>query len=148
MDSQRSYRAPKTVLARMQVVHLGKIAFNMQFIPLAIVTAGVLSLILLGFYYFLLAMISLMTLFAIYAIYPGFASLWAGGEALEEIGNVVASAWKFVVPIVFVLSAASIICLCFDKNNKHIARIVVSAIVSAIALVVLIIRLVETGAVV
>lgn len=132
----------------MQIVHFGKIAFNLQFIPLAAIAAGVVSSILIGFYYFILAMVSLLTLFAIYAIYPGFASLWAGGESLIEIAGVISSSWKYVVPIVFVLSAASIVCLCFDKNDKHIARIVVSAIVCVIAFVILILRLTGSGAVV
>lgn len=50
------------------------------------------------------------------------------------------------VPIVTVLAVASLICLCFDKNKKHTARIAVSAVICIFALAVLFLKLANTEA--
>lgn len=144
MENQKTFKTQNKTLARMQVVHLGKILFNLQFIVVAIMVASVLSFIMPAIYYLFLVCIAFLTLFTLFAN-PTFKSFWAGGETLTKIATVLSQSWKYTVPIVLVLAIASIICLCFDKNQKHIARIVVSVIICVLALIVLLLKLVNTG---
>lgn len=144
MENQKTFRTPSKTLARMQVVHLGKIVFNMQFIVLAIMLASVLTFIMPAIYYMLLICIGMLSLFILFAN-PTYRAFWKGGETLTKIADVLTRSWKYTVPIVLILAAVSIICLCFDKYKKHTARIVVSAIICVIALVVLILKLINKG---
>lgn len=144
MENQKTFKTPTKDLAKMQVVHFGKILFNLQFIAVAIMVASVLSFIMPAIYYLLLLCAALLSLFSLFAN-PTFLAFWSGGETLAEIANFLSGSWKFTVPIVAVLAAGSIVCLCFDKNKKHTARIVVSAIICVLALVVLILKLVNIG---
>lgn len=129
----------------MQVVHFGKILFNMQFIAVAIMAASVLSFLFTAVYYLLLICAAFLSLFTLFAN-PTFQSLWAGGESLTAVASVLSQSWGYTVPIVIALSVGSIVCLCFDKNEKHTARIVVSAIVCVLALFVLFLKLANSGA--
>jgi len=144
MENQKTFKTPKSVLVRMQVVHLGKILFNMQFIAVAVMAASVLTFIMPAIYYILLVSVACLSLFTLFAN-PDFAALWSGGETLTKLAETLSLSWKYTVPIVAVLAIASIICLCFDKNKKHTARIVVSAIFCVLAIVVLLIKLVLLG---
>ncbi len=141
MENQKAFKTPIKTLARMQVVHFGKILFNLQFIALAVMAASVLSFLMPVVYYLLLLCIAFLTLFLIFAN-PTFLSFWSGGEALAKM----AQSWKYTVPIVTVLAVASLICLCFDKNKKHTARIAVSAVICIFALAVLFLKLANTEA--
>lgn len=144
MENQKTFKTPSKTLARMQVVHFGKILFNMQFIAVAIMAASVLSFIMPAIYYLLLIFIALLTLFTLFAN-PTFMSFWSGGETLTKIAEVLTQSWKYTVPIVAALAIASIICLCFDKNKKHPARIAVSAVMCILAVIVLIAKLINKG---
>lgn len=144
MENQKKFKTPKNVLARMQVVHFGKVLFNMQFIVVAIMAASVISFIIPFLYYIMLASILVFSLFSLLAN-DTFMSLWSGGETLTKIASILTQSWKYTVPLVAILSIASIVCLCFDKHEKHIAKIVVSVIICVIALVVLFFKLVNMG---
>ena len=145
MENQKAFKRTIKTLARMQVVHFGKILFNLQFIALAVMAASVLSFLIPVIYYLLLLCIALLTLFTVF-INPTFLSLWSGGEALTKIAETLAQSWKYTVPIVTVLAIASLICLCFDKNKKHPARIAVSAVICIFALAVLFLKLANAEA--
>lgn len=144
MENQKTYKTPKKTLARMQVVHFGKIVFNLQFIAVAIMAASVLSFIMPGIYYLMLVCIAFLSLGSL-LLNPTFLNMWSGGETLTQIAEVLTHSWKYTVPIVGVLAIVSIVCLCFDKNQKHVARIVVSAIICVLALVVLFFKLINMG---
>ncbi len=144
MENQKTYKTPSKTLARIQVVHFGKILFNMQFIAVAIMAASVISFIMPALYYIVLACIAFLSLGSL-LVNETFRSMWAGGETLTKIAEVLTHSWKYTVPIVVVLAIASIVCLCFDKNKKHIARIVISAIICVLALIVLFLKLVNSG---
>lgn len=144
MENQKVYKTPSKTLARMQVVHFGKILFNLQFVAVAIMVASVLSFIMPAIYYLVLICIAFLSLFTVFAN-PTFMSFWSGGETLTKIASVLTQSWKYTVPIVLALAIASIVCLCLDKNQKHIARIVVSVIICVLALIVLIAKLINTG---
>lgn len=144
MENQKSYRTPSGTLARMQVVHFGKIMFNMQFIPVVIMAASILSFILPAIYYILLICALFLSLFTLLANETFMAS-WAGGETLVRVMEALYYSWTYTVPIVAVMSIASIVCLSFDKREKHIGRIVTSAIIFVLALVLLFFKLVNSG---
>lgn len=133
---------PKSVLARMQVARLGKIAFNLQFLAVAIMAASVLFFLAIAVYYVLLLAVTIVTLGLIFAAYPSFGNLWSGGEVLGDIFNMLAASWPYAIPAALALSVTSIICLCFDYREKHIARISISAVIAVISLIVLIVKLV------
>lgn len=144
MEKQQTFKTPNKTLARMQVVHLGKILFNLEFLALAIMLASVLTFILPALYYLVLICIMFLTLFIVFAS-PEFMSWWNGGETLAKVADAMTQSWKFTVPIALALAAISIVCLCFDKNQKHTARIVVSAIIAVGAAILLIAKLINGG---
>lgn len=146
MENKKVYKTPKNILARMQVVHFGKILFNLEFIAVAIMLASVISFIMPALYYIMLVCIAFLSLGSLLAN-ETFRSMWAGGETLTKIAEVLTHSWKYTVPIVLVLAIASIVCLCFDKNQKHIARIVISSIICVVALIILIFKLINSGAI-
>lgn len=146
MENQEAFKTPKKMLARMQVVHLGKILFNLQFLAVAVMAFSMLSFIFTAGYYMILICAAFLTLFTLF-LNPTFRALWSGGEALTKFAEALADSWKFTVPIVAALALAAIACLCFDAKEKHTVRIVASTVICAIAVVVLITELVVTGGV-
>ncbi len=144
MENLKTFKTPCKTLARMQVVHFGKILFNLQFIAVAVMVASVISFILPAFYYILLFCIATLTLYTLF-LDPTFRAMWAGGETLTKIAEAMTHSWKFTVPIAIIFAITSIVCLCFDKHQKHIARIVVSSIICVLALILLFFKLVNTG---
>lgn len=139
-------KTPKKVLLRMQVGRLGKILFGLQFIALSVVFASVLSVVAIVVFYLFMAMVTIATFGLIFAAYPNFADWWAGGEVLQNIFTVLASSWKYVIPVSIVLAIFSIVCLCLDYREKHTARIAVSAIIGVLAVAMLVIKLIGGGA--
>lgn len=134
-------KAPNNVLARMQVVHLGQILFRVQFVALAIMLASIISFIIIPIYYVLLIAIAMVTLFTLF-LNPVFMSFWSGGAALAQLTSVLGYSWKYTIPVVLVLSISSIVCLCFDKNKKHIGKIVGCAFICVAAIIMLIFEIV------
>lgn len=144
MNQQKTLSTPTKTLVRMQVVHLGKILFNLQFIGVAVMMASVLSFIMPAIYYLMLICAAVLSLFILLG-YPTFRSLWAGGETLLQVADTLTRSWQYTVPIVAGLAVAAIVCLCFDKHQRHPARITVSVIIAALALFVLFLKIANTG---
>lgn len=144
MDNQKTFKTSNNILIRMQIVHLGKILFNLQFIAVAVMAASVISFIMPAIYYLFLIFIALLTLFIAFTN-PAFTSLWTGGETLTKIADTLTQSWRYTIPIVAILAIFSIICLCFDKNQKHHARILVSTIIAILAIIVLLLKFINTG---
>lgn len=128
----------------MQVVHFGKILFNMQFIAVAVMIASVLSFIIPAIYYLLLICILMLSLFTLLAK-PEFVALFSGGETLSKIAEALANSWNYTIAIVAVFSVASIVCLCLDKHKQQLPRIIISAVVCGIDLLILLIKLAVSG---
>lgn len=137
-----------SILLRIQIVHFGKILFNFEILTLAVMLACVMTFIFPAIYYILLFSISVITLFSVYAWYPEFSSLWAGGETLVEVATYFAQSWQYTVPILLILSVCSILCLCFDRSQKHLARIILSILFAIFAIIVLFLKLVNEGVIV
>ncbi len=144
MNSQKIFKTPSKTLVKMQIVHFGKILFNLQFIVLAIMLASIVSFILPAIYYLFLVFILCFSFFTLFAN-PTFMSLWSGGETLTKVASSLTHSWQYTIPIAAVLSIASIVCLCFDKNIKHIARILISLIILVFAVIILFFKLVNSG---
>ena len=144
MDNRQTFKTPLKTLVRMQVVHFGKILFNLQFIAVAVMIASVLSFIIPAIYYLVLICILLLSLFTLLAN-PEFVALLSGGEAFEEIAKALTDSWNYTIAVVAVFSVASIVCLCFDKHKLQLPRIIVSAVVCGIDLLILLIKLAVSG---
>lgn len=144
MEQPKNFQTPKPMLARMQVAHLGKITFNLQFLALAIMLASIVTFILPAIYYLMLICIAMLTLFIAFAN-PAYTKLWSGGEHLLTVADFLTKSWKYTIPILLALSVTTIICLIFDKNQKHVARITFSAIFALCSLIYLIAKLINTG---
>lgn len=140
---EKTYK--NNILIRMQLVHLGKILFNLQFLMIAIMLASVMTFIFPAIYYLMLIAISLLTIFSIYAWYPEFSSFWAGGETLTKIATIFAHSWKYTVPITLVLAVASIVCLSFDDREKQIPRIILSVLFAVFAIIILVLKFINEG---
>ncbi len=132
-------------LVRFQIVHFGKIAFNWQFVVLALMLSSVLSFIIPVVYYVILFAIMLFTLFTIFVMVPDFGSWFAGGEVLLKVTEILARSWQYTIPLALVLAVLSVACLSLDRNGKHRGRIVFSVIVAVCACVILILKLVNQG---
>ncbi|MDE7163514.1 MAG: hypothetical protein K2O44_05500 [Clostridia bacterium] len=146
-NNVQSVPTPKNVLIRMQIARLGKIAFNLQFIAVALMAASVLSFLSIVVYAAIVMVAVICTLGLIFVAYPSFADgLTGSGEALTSIFNMLAASWTYTAPTALALAGVSIICLCFDYREKHVARISISAVIAAIAVIVLIIKLVGGAA--
>lgn len=146
MEENFTYKTPKDTLLKMQVIHLGKITFNLQFILLAIMLAGVLTFIMPAIYYLMLICVAFLSLFTLFAN-PNFKALWSGGETLTKVAEFFVQSWKFTVPIAMVLSIITIVCLLFDKSKKHTAKIAISVIIVVIAAVILVAKFINGGGV-
>lgn len=145
MGNEKTDKTPVKMLVGMQVVHFGKILFNLQFIVLAVMIASVLSFIIPAIYYVILFAIMLFTLFTVFLWYPEFSSWLSGGETMMRIAEDLAASWKYTVPIAAALAVAVIVCLCFDRQRKQTVRIVISALICVFAVIVFIYKFVRTG---
>lgn len=140
MENRNVYKTPKKTLARLQVVHFGKITFNLQFVAMAFMIASVLSFFIYPVYYVMLIGVTAFTLGMIFVWYPNFKAWWTT-DTLNKFTVWLARSWKYTVPIVMLLAAISIICLCFDKDKKKQAgRIAVAAILIVLAVIFLLIK--------
>ena len=138
MENQKLFRPSKKELARMQVIEFGKILFNLQII-MTLIAASPLPFAMYPLYYAGLLLISILTGFIIFA-YPGFASLWNPSRLymfLTSLNN----SWKITIPVVIGLALLSILCLSFDKNNKHLKRIITLIVIIVYVIIYLIFRL-------
>lgn len=141
------YKTPKGILARMQAVHFGKILFNLQFLAVAAMAASALSVFATVVFYLFMVIMTIGSVGLIYVLYPPFAGWWAGGEKLQEIMEVLAVSWQYAVPVALALSLGSIVLLCFDRDERHAGRIVVSALVALFSIVFLIVKWINAGGV-
>lgn len=142
MENNKSIKTPTDIVLRMQIVHLGKILFNLQFIFVTIMVASILTFILPAIYYLILFIVAAITLFSLFAN-STFRSLWSNGEVLTQVANYLSGSWKYTIPLVLIFSIMSIACLCFDKNKKHTARILLSGILFVVSIIILILKLVN-----
>ena len=126
-------KTPKNILVNMQVERLGNIAFIMQFISLAIMFLGMATFMLVLVYYTVLFVIALFTFFLLF-FSPEFVALFSAGDGVLNFSLIISNLWKITAPATIVFSVTSIVCLCLDKGRKHTAKIIISAVVAAIAL--------------
>lgn len=138
MENQKLFRPSKKELARMQVIEFGKILFNLQII-MTLIVASPLPFAVYPLYYAGLLLISIFTGFIIFA-YPSFVSLW-NPRRLYMFLTSLNNSWKITIPIVIGLVLLSILCLSFDKSNKHLKRIITSIVIIVYVIIYLIFRL-------
>ncbi len=138
-------KTPNKILAQMQTARLGKIAFALQFIALAVMLLSVFSFIVFLAYIVVILVLAFFMLFRLY-FSPIFESWWAAGLNIINFAVMTVKWWVYTAPVTLVLSAVSIGCLCADRKNKHTVKIVLSVIVAALTLGYIITNLIIMGA--
>ena len=149
----------KKVIQSLHFGHLGKIAFNLSIVSLAISLATILTFLLTA----LIAMVGvLVVLFAVIIIiftlgliltvpnyWDGAMSILnftsSSAEKIALFGEKLASTWPIIVPLGILMSILSIVFLSLDKTRKHKARIIFSSIILAITVIVLILLIIGIG---
>ena len=137
-------KTPKKILAEMQVVRLGKIAFVWQFIAVAVMLVSVITLLAAAMYYMLMLVAILGTAFLI-LLSPEFQAWLGAGDGILQFSMSLSSWWKYAAPVALALSVLSIVCLCADRHQKHLVRIILSAVVAVFVIIYIIIKLINTG---
>ena len=145
MAEKERVQTPKKLLAQMQVARFGNIAFALQFISFAIMVFSAVAFLAVAAYYLILLAVAMLTFFLLF-FNPTFAAMWGAGEGVLSFTVTIASWWRFTAPITLAVSAISIVCLCLDRKNKHIAKIIVSAVVACFSLIYLVANLIVVGA--
>lgn len=133
-DRKQNFKTPSITLFRMQMVHFGKILFNLQFIAPLFVLSNIITAAMYVIYYLILFAITMFTLFTVFIWYPEFGNWWQA-DYLNQFFQILSGAGKYVLPISICASILSTVCLCFDKNEKHIKRIVINSLVLVVLII-------------
>lgn len=137
MENQPLYRPTTDALARLQVVHFGKICFNLEIATLVVMLLGFLSIMISAavmlIYYLVLFVVLIGSMFLI-LFSEDYRKLWSGGDVVTKIADAVGQAWPYILPATMVLALLSVVCLCFDKHQKHFVRIGISVAVFVVLL--------------
>lgn len=119
----------------MQVVRFGKICFNLEIAALVIMLVSFLSVMIsmavMIMYYLVLFIVLIGSLFFI-LMDEGYRKLWSSSDWVTKIGDAMGQCWHYLTPVAGVLAVVSIVCLCFDKNQKHFVRIAISVLVALV----------------
>lgn len=137
-------KTPKKILAQMQLARLGKIAFVWQFIAVAVMLVSVITFLAAAMYYLVLIVIILGSAFLI-LLSSDFQNWLNAGDGIMQFSVSLANWWKYAAPVALALSVLSIVCLCADRHRKHLARIILSALVALFAVIYYIVKLIYTG---
>ncbi len=139
MDNQDKFKTPNKALVRMQVVRLGKILFTLQVIA-SIALASPFTFAIYPLYYAALILLTLFTGFTLFIAYPGFASWWDPARIYNFTISIL-DTWKYMIPLILIISLLSILCLSFDKNKKHLGRMLASIIMMVLVIIYVLFRL-------
>ena len=135
------YQPSPMALARMQVVHFGRIAFNWA-VALLIVTvlawiSVFLSLVGTMAYYVLLVAATIVTLGMLF-LWDGFGNLWQT-EWVADLAQWLGKCWHYTLPVVIGCALVAVVCLCLDRQQKHPARITVAVVMTIVSAAILLI---------
>lgn len=130
-------------LAKMEFnnfgLRLGKIFFNLAIFLLIFCVCGMVSLLSTAFLFLVGAVVTILSMGTIFVYAPNFwNSIVAGMKATANFSNFVLGNAYIFLSITILLSALSVVLLALDRQNKHTARIVVSSINLAFAVLFMI----------
>lgn len=148
---QKQCDVPPKELANIYLSHFGVIFSNISIVGLIVGCMAALSSIMVVFCSALTVLILVMgimvSLGTVFVIIPNYCSLFGRATKVLEWFPVAKlfNAALYIIPISMALSVVSIVMLAFDKQKKHIGRIVFSSIVLGLLLIVFIALLVKGG---
>ena len=127
---------PVGFMANQYCYHLGIILSNLSIIFLLLSVSGIASILLPVFFWCLLLIITIYTIGTIYLYYPRFASLWGWGVDMLNFGEKIMMLFPLFITLTFATAIASLVLLLINKNKRHYGRIVFSASLIGLAIVV------------
>ncbi len=117
------------------LIRLGKISFNLSIVFLLFCLCGIISGITTGFILILGLFAILISFGAIFVLIPDYWNrLTSASGFFAGLTNFLLKNALYFVAFSIVFSILSIILLSLDKSEKHTARLVISSVVTAIAL--------------
>ncbi len=123
--------------ARMRLVHLGKIISNLAIAGLTFCIVNAASQLFIAYFVVLGVMFMIATLGLVFAFVPNYWQIITSPLSLyENFFSKIVPYVPYVLGISIALSVVSIVLLSFDKYQKHTARIVFSAIVVLLSILV------------
>lgn len=124
------------------LVRLGKIFSNISIVSLILCLCGVLSFVALAFIFIIAICVIILTLGTIFVIVPNFFDIVTSSATISaEIASFFLENFYIFTSITILCAIISLILLLLDKTNKHTARIVISSIVIAIAVLFIVVAL-------
>lgn len=123
--------------ARMRLIHLAKIISNLAIAGLTFCIVNAASQLFIAYFVVLGVMFMIVTLGFVFAFVPNYWQIITSPLSLyESFFSKIIPYIPYVLGISIALSVVSIVLLSFDKYQKHTARIVFSAIVVLLSILV------------
>lgn len=132
MENFNTPPATPKEMANIYGVHLGKIFSNLSIALAIICIASFMSMlisVLLWVLGFFMIIISIGTIFIVFPNYLDM--LKSSSNTIGNITNFLIKVFPIIIPITILLAVLSIIFLSFDKNCKHIVRLIFSSLIIA-----------------
>lgn len=134
IDANKNFlQAPPGVMKNMFIRHLGEILNNVSIFACILGILMYFSFFVSAFYFCFLLIITLATVGIIFLIIPNFSEWWEFLPKLSEMTGVISSISQWVLMVSAVLSAIALVLLLLDKGNRSKARIVWSIIILVIS---------------
>ena len=141
-----SITPPCKMAAKMYMVRLGKILFGLSLIALIVSILPTVSFLMIAAYFLVWVIIVIFSLGTIFVTNPDFAnSLISGTDFLANVTTTLHEASLYLLPFTIIATILAITFLALDKTDRHVARITFASIFLAIAIIMLIIRIVSMG---
>ena len=144
-NSNQAIIAPVRTMLQMNIQRLGIITSNLTYVGLASILLILLSAIILPFAYvaniFIVVVISIFTLGLIFLEMSFSDLMLIKTNDLSKFGEVISKAFPFIIGITLIASIVSLVCLVVNKKSTNIGRIILSSIITLLALIVFILLL-------
>ncbi len=128
------------------LIRLGKIFSNISIFSLILCFCGILSFVATAFILLIGLTIILLTIGTIFIVVPNyFEIIMSASQISAKISAFFLENFYIFVSIAIVGAILSLVLLLLDKRTKHTARIVVSSIVIAVAIITIIVFALGVG---
>ena len=140
----KSNTVPKSnFYAKSFMIRLGKIFSNLSILFLVLTLSGILSFVATAFVFIIGVCIVILSVGTIFISVPNFGQLWLSSiEVTTSLASFFMNNFFIFVALTIAFAIVSLVLLAFDKQNKHVARIVISSIVIAVAVISIIVLLI------
>ena len=129
-------------LLRMYAGRLGRILCNVSIVGLCVLTAGLLSALLVVFYALFVIVAIILTLGIIFVYYPDIlSSIGNVGEVLNPFLTFMGNNLFLIIGITIGTSILSLILMIIDKKHADGVRIGISSFVCAVVLIIAVVAI-------